>query len=55
MITFAPGTVIGDVDFFLERPYTCAAVCSREAVAYRVTRDGFTRMVAEAPQAAATL
>ena len=47
------GGVVGDVDFFLERSHACEAVCVADVVAYRISREAFTRMLEEAPQAVA--
>jgi sulfate permease, SulP family len=51
--TMGPGTMIGEVGFYLRVPRTATVIADRDSVLYRLTRDALARLDHEAPAVAA--
>lgn len=47
--TYGPGSIVGELDFFLQRPRSFTAVADADGSAWRITRRAFERMAASDP------
>ncbi|GAB4822722.1 hypothetical protein N2152v2_009768 [Parachlorella kessleri] len=52
---YGPAGIVGELDFFLERPRSFSAVCEQSGSVWRISRHSFERMAREQPQVLALL
>ncbi|WP_299961635.1 SulP family inorganic anion transporter [uncultured Roseobacter sp.] len=50
--TLGPGTIVGEMSFFLKRPRTASAVAQSDTTVWRLSRDNLQRMTTKEPQLA---
>ena len=53
--TIQPGTVVGEIGFYLGRPRTASVVAIRPSIVYRLSSSAFRRLEVDHPQIAAAL
>jgi SulP family sulfate permease len=53
--TIQPGTVVGEIGFYLGKPRTASVVATQPGVVYRLSLSAFRRLEADHPQIAAAL